>query len=156
MKTITIKKGHILQSKGDKKGLVYRVKEGLLRSYTVDEKGKEHIFMFASQGWIVSDATGFSNNCELFIDALENSVIEVVESKNEEEKPSSELLINRITVLQKRVIMLMSWTAVERYKHFIKTYPEIMQRVTQKMVASYLGITPEALSKVKSEMLRAK
>ncbi|MDB4678169.1 hypothetical protein OAE93_00405 [bacterium] len=51
------------------------------------------------------------------------------------------------------MIMLMSASAIERYEHFVNTYPDIVQRVPQKMIASYLGITPEALSKVKSEWL---
>ena len=55
----------------------------------------------------------------------------------------------RLTVLQNRVIMLMSFSAIKRYEDFEETYPEIIQRVTQKMIASYLGITPETLSKIK-------
>ncbi len=60
-------------------------------------------------------------------------------------------LVKRVSVLHKRIILLMSATTIERYEHFIETYPQIVQRVPQKMIASYLGITPEALSKVKGE-----
>jgi hypothetical protein len=59
-------------------------------------------------------------------------------------------LLKRMNVLQKRVIRLMSASAIERYEDFTKTYPAIVQRVPQKMIASYLGITPEALSAVRS------
>ena len=52
--------------------------------------------------------------------------------------------------------MLMSSSAIERYEHFKETYPHMLQRVPQKMIASYLGITPEALSKVKGDKLREK
>ena len=62
-----------------------------------------------------------------------------------------EKLLKRVAVLQKRIIMLMSATAWERYQDFIETYPNIVQRVPQKMIASYLGITPEALSKIRGE-----
>ncbi len=65
-------------------------------------------------------------------------------------------VVRRMAVLQKRVIMLMSSTAIERYEHFIETYPDIVQRVPQKMIASYLGITPEALSRAKKERLNEK
>lgn len=65
-------------------------------------------------------------------------------------------LLKRIAVLQKRVIMLMSSAAVKRYEHFIETYPDIIQRVPQKMIASYLGITPEALSRVRNELSKGK
>lgn len=65
-------------------------------------------------------------------------------------------LVKRVSVLQKRIILLMSATTIERYEHFIETYPQIVQRVPQKMIASYLGITPEALSKVKGEQSKKK
>jgi hypothetical protein len=63
----------------------------------------------------------------------------------------TEKLSKRIAVLQKRVIMLMSATAWERYQDFLDTYPNIVQRVPQKMIASYLGITPEALSSLRAK-----
>ncbi len=65
-------------------------------------------------------------------------------------------MIRRIAVLQKRIIMLMSASAIERYEHFVKTYPDIVQRVPQRMIASYLGITPEALSTVKRQRMLEK
>lgn len=148
---LAIKKGHIIQHKGELNTKVYYVKEGLLRSYSIDEKGKEHIYMFAPEDWIIADSQPADVPCDLFIDALEDSILETHEKIIEPNKINVEALIKRLTVLQKRVIMLMSSTAIERYEHFEKTYPGIIQRVPQKMIASYLGITPEALSKVKSE-----
>ncbi|MEM9982072.1 MAG: Crp/Fnr family transcriptional regulator, partial [Bacteroidota bacterium] len=59
-------------------------------------------------------------------------------------------------VLQQRVMMLMSASAIKRYEHFIETYPDIVQRVPQRMIASYLGITPEALSTVKRQQVLKK
>jgi hypothetical protein len=64
-------------------------------------------------------------------------------------------LAKRISVLQNRVIRLMSASAIERYEAFLKTYPDIVQRVPQKMIASFLGITPEALSKAKGDKMRS-
>lgn len=104
--------------------------------------------MFASEGWIVADSVPPKLPGELFIDALEDTVAIVIE-KEEKENPDTKKLIKRLSVLQKRIIMLMSASAIERYEHFVETYPEIVQRVPQKMIASYLGITPEALSTVK-------
>ena len=123
----------------------------MLRSYTIDHKGKEHIYMFASENWIIADS------CEvilfdLFIDAIEDSIIIVTEKDAVKQNPNLRALFNRLTVLQKRIIMLMSSSAVERYEHFMQTYPDIIQRVPQKMSASYLGITPEALSRVRKEI----
>ena len=106
--------------------------------------------MFAPEGWIVGDAVVAQEPAELFIDALENSELIVLEKDTKQLDPDTESLFKRIGVLQKRVIMLMSATALERYEHFVATYPQILQRVPQRMIASYLGITPEALSKVKN------
>ena len=101
---------------------------------------------------------------QLFIDALEDTELVVIEknildqtssfTSTEQTKAHTINLVNRISTLQKRVLLLMSASAKERYKDFLITYPNIIQRVPQKMVASYLGITPEALSKIRGEMLK--
>jgi len=62
-----------------------------------------------------------------------------------------EKLLTRTSVLQKRILMLMSYSAAERYSEFLKTYPDIAQRVPQKLIASYLGITPQALSIIRGK-----
>ena len=157
MKTIHVKKGQILQHRGETNNKIYKVESGLLRSYSIDDKGKEHIFMFAPEDWVIADASIVINQeAELFIDALEDSRIEIVEKEANIERIDASPLLKRIAVLQKRVIMLMSSSAIERYEHFVSTYPNIIQRVPQKMIASYLGITPEALSKVKGDRVRTK
>jgi CRP-like cAMP-binding protein len=163
----TIPKGTILQMKGEMASKVFYVKKGCLRSYTIDDKGKEHVFLFAPEGWTIGDMESHMLNApsQLFIDTLENCEIEVYETEFFNNliahQPSMGLqgvfkLFKRISVLQKRVIMLMSASAQERYEDFLETYPNIVQRVPQKMVASYLGITPEALSKIRGEMARTK
>lgn len=163
----TVKKGTILQKKGDRYLHGFFVRKGLLRSFTIDEKGKEHIFMFAPEGWVVSDIESQTKEApaSLFIDVLEDSEIEVVnrdlfeklrEFPEISRQNDGDRLLRRIAVLQKRVLMLMSASARERYESFLETYPDIMQRVPLRMVASYLGITPEALSKIRSEMARSK
>ena len=150
MKKISVKKGNILQRNGDLNTKVYFIEEGLLRSYYIDDKGKEHIFMFAPEKWVMTDNVSPDEPAELFIDAIEDSTI-VVREKVFTNPSILPKLVKRVSVLQKRIILLMSATAIERYEHFIETYPQIVQRVPQKMIASYLGITPEALSKVKGE-----
>ena len=153
MKQLHVKKGEILQKSGDAKSKVYVVISGLLRSYLIDEKGKEHIFMFAPENWTIADSLNPHASCDFFIDALEDSVV-YVKDKTDYNNEDTQLLFNRIDVLQKRVIMLMSSSAIERYEHFIETYSDIAQRVPQKMIASYLVITPEALSKAKGDKMR--
>ena len=150
MKKLSVKKGQILQTKGELNSKVYFVKSGLLRSYAVDAKGKEYIFMFAPKDWTIADSSPPNQLTTLFIDVLEDAEIVVLE-KGKDDTPNVQKLLNRMNVLQKRIILLMSSTAIERYEDFIQTYPDIAQRVPQRMIASYLGITPEALSKVKGE-----
>jgi len=165
IQTRTVRKGQVLQQKGDTIVNSYFVRKGCLRSYSLDQKGKEHIFMFAPEGWMITDigSAPFNQPADLCIDALEDSEIEVVQMRLFEKfldiRPEAfgfgiEKLLKRVAVLQKRVIMLMSASAKERYEDFIKTYPNIVQRVPQKMIASYLGITPEALSTIRGEMAR--
>jgi len=163
MITKRVSKGDILLRKGDRAEKTYFVKEGCLRSYTIDEKGKEHIFMFAPEGWMIGDIGAFAKgkHSELFIDAIEDSEIEVLnrEVVNPTNVPAHEAiekLVNRNYVLQKRIIMFMSATLQERYLDFIETYPDIVQRVPQKMIASYLGVTPEALSKIRGDLAKVK
>ncbi|MFT7299359.1 MAG: CRP-like cAMP-binding protein [Sphingobacteriales bacterium] len=150
-----VKRGEFLQREGELSTSVFYVKKGLLRSYTIDSKGKEHIFMFGSEGWIVADNVASGEKGELFIDALEDSMVIPI-SKISPPKSDFQKLHKRIGVLQKRIIMLMSAPAIERYNHFLEVYPDIVQRVPQKMIASYLGITPQALSTLRGAIAKGK
>lgn len=155
MKTITVKKGTILQREGDLNSMIYEVTSGLLRSYMIDQKGKEHIFMFAPEGWIIADAVLNNEPSEFFIEALEDSTVIVREKDFSRIAENAPALAKRMLVLQRRIIMLMSYSGLQRYEHFITTYPNLTQRVPQRMIASYLGITPEALSKAKGDQMRS-
>lgn len=158
-----IKKNHILQMPGTVANKAYFVKSGLLRSYAIDDNGKAHIYMFAPEGWMISDIEShvMSVPSELFIDALEDSEIyEITQLPIEIQKVNAsenmERLFRRIAVLQRRVLLLMSASAKQRYQHFIETYPQLTNRVPLKMIASYLGITPEALSNIRNKMRKRK
>lgn len=152
-----------MQNKGDHKLKAFFVHKGLLRSYTVDDKGREHIFMFAPENWLILDVGLFSKStvATLYIDVLEDAEVEPVDEQlfYHIEKLPPELLadqinklIKRINALQIRVLLLLSASAEERYNNFIETYPQIVQRVPQRMIASYLGITPQALSTIRSKL----
>ncbi|WP_299110915.1 Crp/Fnr family transcriptional regulator [uncultured Winogradskyella sp.] len=157
MKKINVKKGAVLQRIGDISSKVFLVESGLLRSYIIDDKGKEHIYMFGPENWLVADSCEPNTPCQLFIDALEDTIINVA-TKEEllKEGPDLTALLKRLDTMQNRIIMLMSSNAKKRYEHFTKTYPNIIQRVPLKMVASYLGITPEALSRIRNELSKKK
>jgi len=154
LKTLEVKRGEIIQRQGALNSKIYHVEKGLLRSYIIDQKGKEHIFMFGPEGWVVADNNPSEIPTDLFIDAIEDSIVHVFEKIPDKESQNIRPLLKRLSVLQKRVLLLMSASAIERYEHFIKTYPNILLRVPQKMIASYLGITPEPLSKVKNKKVK--
>lgn len=135
---------------------VYQVESGLIRSYSIDSKGKEHIFMFGPENWLVTDSCELDTPCELFIDVLEDAVLLEIDKEKALQNANLIPVMRRLNTLQTRIIMLMSSNAIERYEHFVKTYPNIIQRVPQRMVASYLGITPEALSRVRKELSQRK
>ena len=156
MKRIEVKKRQIIQRQGELDSKVYKVESGLLRSYSIDNKGKEHIYMFAPENWIIADNCDTKAPCELFIDAIEDSILIVLEKEETIQNANVNSLVNRLYTLQNRIIKLMSSNGIERYEHFIDIYPDITQRVPQRMIASYLGITPEALSKAKGDKARSK
>lgn len=151
MKRIEVKKGQILQKIGELNTKVYHVESGLLRSYSIDKNGKENIFLFAPEGWVMADYNSPDTPAALFIDALENSIVTVIPKDIQQEQKHTTALIKRLSVLQSRVIMLISTNAIERYESFLRNYPDIAQRVPQRMIASYLGVTPETLSAAKKE-----
>lgn len=146
------------------KRFVY-VEKGLLRFYSIDRLGKEHIIQFASEGWFVSDRSSiyFNEPSEFFIDAIEDTKVALLDEEfmsilNEISAPfrkyNEYILQNHIRHLQDRVHLLISGTAEDRYLDFIKLYPDLIQRVPQWMIASYLGITPESLSRVRKELVK--
>lgn len=164
LKEKQIAKGFVLQQQGDTTMQAYFVKKGLLRSYYIDANGKEYTFMFAPENWIIADFSILANlkTAKLSIEALEESQISIIPRSMMETihlLPEIELIkqiqrfINRIDALQTRVIILMSATAEEKYIDFLETYPDIVQRVSQKMIASYLGLSPEALSRVRKSLV---
>lgn len=107
--------------------------------------------MFAPEGWVIADTCDPKSAAMLFIDALEQTTVIVLPKDLEREKQNLAALTKRLNALQKRILMLISTNAIERYEHFIQTYPTIAHRVPQRMIASYIGVTPETLSAAKSK-----
>jgi CRP-like cAMP-binding protein len=162
-KVISVEKGGYLLEPGQSCRHTFFVQSGLLRQFTIDEKGKEHILQFAPERWFVSDreAVFGKGKSVSYIQALEPSTamqldeefIATLSAQTEEFAMFNiRLLQNHIRHLQRRLNLLLSATAEERYLDFIAMYPDIMLRVPQSMVASYLGITPESLSRVRKDL----
>jgi CRP-like cAMP-binding protein len=163
LKVKTFVKNEIIFSQGDTSTKTYFVLDGLLRSYAIDSKGKAHIIQFAPESWWISDRNGLLYNeaSDFNMDAIEatNAVIIPKDFFCEAEKyvPDIQLLNitmlnNAIRFMQKRINLLLAATAEERYLDFIKLYPNLTLRVPQWMIASYLGITPESLSRVRKDL----
>lgn len=157
------KKGEYLLREGSYCHHSFFVKEGLLRQYSVDSGGKEHTIQFAPENWFVVDRNSvfFHQPSQYFIQAIEDSIVFFIEEQaiidlSQKDKAFNEynnlLLHNHIRHLQKRINMLLGASAEERYLDFTASYPDIMLRVPQSMVASYLGITPEGLSRVRKAL----
>ena len=141
------------------------VESGLLRSYTIDETGKEHIIQFASENWIISDrsSTYFNEPSTFYIDAIEDSECILLDSNFTNRVCALSVsyaiyneksLHKHIRSLQNRINLLIGANAETRYLDFIKQYPDLLLRVPQWMIASYLGITPESLSRVRKELAK--
>lgn len=155
------KKGDIIQYAQDTNALALYVKKGLLRSYIIDSKGKEHIYAFAPEGWVIGDleAMQFNEPVQLFVDCLEDSKVipfdkdSLFNSELSKERimQNAQVLYRRIGRLQRRIIMQMSSPAIDRYQYFLEMYPRLPQRIPQHMIASFLGITPQALSTIRRE-----
>lgn len=163
LKTATIEKSSFLLKPGEICSHSFFVEKGLLRSYTIDKAGKEHIVQFASENWIIGDRSSiyFNEPSDFFIDAVETTTYIFLDqeflnqasdlSKNFRQF-NDRALHNHIRHLQKRINLLLSATAEQRYMNFIQLYPDLTLRVPQWMIASYLGIAPESLSRVRKEL----
>ncbi|MCB0716510.1 MAG: Crp/Fnr family transcriptional regulator [Chitinophagaceae bacterium] len=160
-----IKKDSFLVRQGEYCRHGFFVEQGLLRQYSIDEKGKEHIISFAPEGWFITDRESvyFNEPARYFIQAYENSQIVLLDEDFNQlisKKISNyntfntKLLHNHIRHLLKRIDLLLSASAEERYLQFVTMYPDILLRVPQTMVASYLGIAPESLSRVRKDLAR--
>ncbi len=161
----TIVKGEILLQQGEIAKYGFFVKKGCLKSYTLDKSGKEHIVQFAPEDWLISDLDSFTNQVPsaVFIQAIEDSEVSVIDKSDFDDIYNLEktALIemtnkfrNNLIAKNKRIIGLLSSTAEQRYIDFTETYPTLVQRLSLKLIASYIGVTPEYLSEIRGKMAR--
>jgi CRP-like cAMP-binding protein len=158
-------KGQYIVQQGDICKHISFLVSGCAKTFYMDDKGQEHIIMFAIEDWWSSDIGSFitQSPADYNVQCLENTyVIQFPYPSQEEllrEVPKFERLFRKmleraLVSSQKRIVRGFSMTAKEQYLHFREQYPTIEQRVPQYMIASYLGITKEFLSKIKSEISR--
>ena len=162
-----IAKGAYLLKKGEICEFEGYVAEGCFKIYVVDAKGDEKVLYFAARDWWVMEIDSFAHQTpsELYIQALEDSTLLLISKKDKEhlyqEIPKYERLFRimsqkAVAAWQRRLVRNHTMNAEERYHHFVTTYPEIAELVTNKLIASYLGITQEFVSVIRKRRLEKK
>ena len=160
------KKQYLLQE-GDVCRYTSFVEKGMLRTFTVDEKGNEPILQFSFEGWWIADLYSFlTEEPSIYnVEALENCELLMITKPSWntllEKVPAFEryfriLIQNSLIATQRRLMSSLSETAEEKYTKLIENFPTCLQRLPQHMIASYLGITPETLSRIRGQMAARK
>jgi len=163
----TFRRRQYILQQGDVARYETFIVRGLTRTYEVDDKGQEHVVQFGLEDWWVGDLysflTGTPSNYN--IDCLEDTEVMQIT------RPNLDLLYERVPRLEKhfrimmqnafiastkRITSSLSKSAKERYDEFITTYPQIEQRVPNHQIASYLGITPQSLSRIRGRNVVSK
>lgn len=141
------------------------VVQGCFRMYGVDDKGYEHNIQFAAEGDWIADIGSFHSQkpSQLFIEALEPSEIIQIEQQDlyflyinipKLDRIFKVIIENKFVELQNRVLQTFSSTAEQRYLSFLEQYPHLTNRLPNTQIASYLGITPEFLSKIRKDLVK--
>lgn len=157
-KTVLLNAGEVCKTS-------YFVNSGVLRSFNINDSIVEHVLSFACNGWWISDMYSLLSQKpgNLFIQVIEDAEVVLLSKENQEilfrEIPKLErffriLTENSLVAHQERLMDNLSLTAEERFEKFCNKHYDLIQKVPQKQIASYLGVTPEFFSKMKSKMLR--
>jgi CRP-like cAMP-binding protein len=158
-----LRKRQYLLQEGDVCKCVAFVEKGALRLYRVNEDGTEHIVLFALDGWFITDLYSFLTNepSTYNIDAIEDSeMVLITQSASDELRKLSskyqEFIFQSTTEayiqLEQRITSTISLSLDERYKELTSNYTDILRRVPQHMIASYMGLTPETLSRIRKRI----
>ena len=157
------RKEYLLQQGQVARDLAFVV-EGCLRAFALDDNGFEHILQFAPAGWWISDMSSVISRREslLNVDAIKPSYLLLLSREDQltlfDEVPKLEryfrvLTENGLVSSRMRLIENLSLTARQRYLRFCQTYPNLINEIPQKYIASFIGVTPEILSKIRGEKL---
>lgn len=160
-----LRKRQYLLQEGDVCRFNAFVCSGFLRYYYVDKKGQEHIMQFAPENYWTGDRESMDSGLpsKYNVDAIEDSEVLLLKKEDFElirkTVPAFDDFVNRtlkrnVLVLQERIHVSLSLSAEEKYSNFISKYPSISNRVPLHMIASYLGLSPETLSRVRSQSIK--
>ncbi|WP_242929117.1 Crp/Fnr family transcriptional regulator [Pontibacter vulgaris] len=157
-----LKKRQFLLQEGDVCNRLAFVEKGALYSYSTDSKGGQHVIQFAFEGWWIADLYSFFTlePSNLNIEALEDCELLLIDREQHQhllaEVPKYETYIrllyqNAYIALQRRVESTVGLTAEAKYNRLLEQYPYIVQQVPLNLIASYLGVTPETLSRIRKQ-----
>ena len=143
----------------------YYLVKGTFKSYVIDDSGNVKVISLAIDGWDVTDNSSYFQNLPgtMFIEALEDSTVLQVSNESESFLKKHSHLYERIfrkiaerncVFMERRIISCLTKTAEERYFDFAKNYPEHLRRIPQNVIASYLGMTSQYLSRIKNKQLK--
>lgn len=156
------RKKHYILQEGNQCNHLSFVVSGCLRMYKIDTYGNTHILQFASENWWGIDIGSFHDRkvSELNIDAIEDTIVLQISYEDlcnlyvkapKFDRIFRVLIENSYVSLQKRLLQNISSTAEERYISFLETYPHLSQRIPQRQIASFLGVSPEFLSRLRNK-----
>jgi len=156
-----VRKNQFLIHEEDEVKHEYLVLSGIFKVFYVDEQGKEYIMQFATENWWMSDYPAFftQQKAGMFIECLADGEV-LYSTLQAREKLASEMhtmehfyrakLTNGYVALQKRIKLLLSSTPQQRYEEFSTLYPDLFQQIPKKLIAEYLGVSRETLSRLYS------
>lgn len=163
----TFDKKYNLIEEGDKANYVYFIEEGSAYSYILDDKGDRHAIQFALEGYWITDLYSFYSGRDAIytIETLEPVKVLMLNKDSFEKACCTIPMIDRFfriliqnayVALQYRLAKTNSEDAEHRYEEFSKLYPDFTQRIPQYLIASYLGIKPQSLSRIRKELVHKK
>ncbi len=159
----TYKKGAIIFKANDTVNDQYYIYEGCLRTYHIDDAGKEHTVQFGIKDWWITDFIGYFSNCKaiMTLEVIEDAIVYKISNKNKDYLYTNFPQIQNFIVkklegayaaFQKRIILSLSQSAKARYLIFLDTHSDLEKKLKNYHIASYLGITTESLSRIRKEL----
>lgn len=156
------KKEYLLQEGQICKDLTF-VSKGILKSYILDDKGNERINLFAFEGWWISDFNSFLNEEKAYlnIDAIEESELLTISRDNYEaltlkipimDRYFRILYQNSLVTKDQRLVISNNFKAEEKYLQLLENNPKITQKLSHALIASYLGLSPETISRIRKKI----
>jgi CRP-like cAMP-binding protein len=152
------KRKTLIMKAGEANTLHYYIEKGLLRMYLIDQNGKEFNILFAQERQWIGDL-GTPAETPYFIEAVENSIVYSISDANfsilnKRYVSLSNYIRKSYVFLQKRFVSILSKTAEENYEQLVREHPDLIKRLPQYHISSYLGVTPVFLSKILAKRIK--